>query len=85
MQPTPEQRYQDELLLSRTILRNEMQKALLARTADQKRELVKVWREVYKPEVVAELLRVAQNPEAKYRIANWNLRNFETERRKGIK
>jgi hypothetical protein len=36
---------------------------------------------VYKPELARELLRVAKNPEARYRIANWNLDNFEGERR----
>lgn len=79
--PTPEDKYQQELLLSRTVLRNEMRKALHATTPAAKRELVRTWNQVYKPELARELLRVAKNPEARYRIANWNLDNFEGERR----
>ncbi len=79
--PTPEDKYRHELLLSRTVLRNEMRKALHATTLELKRELVKTWNEVYKPELARELLRVAKNPKARYKIANWNLDNFEKERR----
>ena len=74
--PTPEEKYQEELLLSRTVLRNEMRKALHATTPAMKRELVKTWNEVYKPELAKELLRVAKDSEARYRIANWNLGEF---------
>jgi hypothetical protein len=82
-QPTPEEKYREELLLSRTVLRNEMQKAARAYSAAEKRELVRTWNEVYKPEVARELLRVAKNKEAMYRIANWNLGEFDKERRGG--
>ena len=44
--------------------------------------LVRGWREVYRPEIVDELLRVARDKEARLRIANWNLDNFDGERRK---
>ena len=79
--PTPEDKYRHELLLSRTVLRNEMRKALHATTPELKRELVRTWNEVYKPELARELLRVAKNPEARYKIANWNLDDFEKVRR----
>lgn len=79
--PTPEEKYQEELLLSRTVLRNEMRKALHATTPADKRALVKTWNEVYKPELARELLRVAKDAEARYRIANWNLEGFDKERR----
>jgi hypothetical protein len=82
-QPTPEEKYRKELLLSRTVLRNEMQKAERAYSPAEKRELVKTWNEVYKPEIARELLRVAKNKEAMYRIANWNLGEFDKERRGG--
>lgn len=82
-QPTPEEKYREELLLSRTVLRNEMQKAARAYSPAEKRELLKTWNEVYKPEVARELLRVARNKEAMYRIANWNLSEFDKERRGG--
>ena len=74
--------YEEELLLSRQILKTEMGKALRAYSPDEKRELVQSWKNNYNSTVVDELLRVAKNPEARYRIANWNLEQFSTERRK---
>ena len=74
--------YEEELLLSRQILKTEMGKAMRAYSPDEKRELVQSWKNNYNATVVNELLRVAKNPEARYRIANWNLEQFSTERRK---
>jgi len=74
--------YQEELLLSRQILKTEMGKAMRAYSPDEKRELLQSWKNQYNSTVVDELLRVAKNPEARYRIANWNLEQFNTERRK---
>ena len=79
--PTPEEKYRQELLLSRTVLKNEMQKAIQAISPDQKRALVATWKEVFKPEVVRELLRVAKDKEARLRIEDWNLESFDKERR----
>lgn len=79
--PTPEEKYRQELLLSRTVLKNEMQKAIQAISPDQKRALVATWKAVFKPEVVRELLRVAKDKEARLRIADWNLEGFDKERR----
>jgi hypothetical protein len=75
-------KYKDELLLSRRILKNEMNRAIKAIKPAEKIELVRGWREVYRPEIVDELLRVAKDKEARLRIANWNLDNFDGERRK---
>jgi DNA recombination-dependent growth factor C len=75
-------KYKEELLLSRRILKNEMNRAIKAIKPAEKVELVRVWKEVYKPEIVDELLRVARDKEARLRIANWNLDNFDGERRK---
>lgn len=74
-------KYKEELLLSRRILKNEMNRAIKAIKPAEKIELVKLWREVYRPEIVDELLRVAKDKEARLRIANWNLDNFENTRR----
>lgn len=41
-----------------------------------------MWGEMYKPEIVDELLRVAKDKDARHKIANWNLGQFTTERRK---
>jgi hypothetical protein len=59
-----------------------MGRALLARTAAEKRTLVARWKEDYSASLAAELLRVAKDPEARYRIANWNLTQFDENRRK---
>ena len=73
-------KYKEELLLSRRILKNEMNRAIKAIKPAEKIELVRVWREVYRPEIVDELLRVAKDKEARLRIANWNHDNFDGER-----
>lgn len=74
--------YEEELLLSRQILKTEMGKAMRAYSPDEKRELLQSWKNQYNKTIVDELLRVAKNPDARYRIANWNLEQFNTERRK---
>lgn len=74
--------YAEELLLSRTLLKNEMLRATLAITPTDKRKLLKIWGEMYKPEIVDELLRVAKDRDARHKIANWNLGQFNSERRK---
>lgn len=76
-------KYAQELLLSRTILKTEMEKALRAIKAEDKRQLVARWKAEYSASLAAELLRVAKDPEARYRIANWNLKSFDEQRRKG--
>jgi hypothetical protein len=73
-------KYKEELLLSRRILKNEMNRAIKAIKPAEKIELVKLWREIYRPEIVDELLRVAKDKEARLRIANWNLDNFDAGR-----
>ena len=75
-------RYAEELLLSRTILKNEMLRATKAITILDKRKLLQTWEKMYKPEIVEELLRVAKDKDARHRIANWNLEQFNSERRK---
>lgn len=82
MENSTQDKYKEELLLSRRILKNEMNRAIKAIKPTEKIELVRVWREVYRPEIVDELLRVAKDKEARLRIANWNLDNFDGERRK---
>jgi hypothetical protein len=78
--PTPEDRYQEELLLSRRILRDEMRRAIRAIRPDDKRNLVAEWKTRYSPVLAKELLKVAKNPEARRRISEWNLEAFDKER-----
>jgi len=59
-----------------------MLRATLAITPKDKRNLLKTWGEMYKPEIVDELLRVAKDKDARHKIANWNLEQFNSERRK---
>ena len=73
-------KYKEELLLSRRILKNEMNRAIKAIKPAEKIALVKLWREMYRPEIVDELLRVAKDKEARLRIANWNLDSFDAGR-----
>jgi hypothetical protein len=75
-------KYAEELLLSRTMLKSEMLRATKAITPTDKRKLLETWKKVYKPEIVEELLRVAKDKDARHRIANWNLEQFSTDRRK---
>jgi len=59
-----------------------MLRATKAITVADKRKLLQTWGEMYKPEIVEELLRVAKDKDARHRIANWNLEQFSTDRRK---
>ena len=79
-QSDTQDKYKEELLLSRRILKNEMNRAIKAIKPAEKIELVRGWREVYRPEIVDELLRVAKDKEAMLRIANWNLDSFDAGR-----
>ena len=79
-QSDTQDKYKEELLLSRRILKNEMNRAIKAIKPAEKIALVRGWREVYRPEIVDELLRVARDKEARLRIANWNLDSFDAGR-----
>ena len=79
---SPTDKYQQELLLSRQILKTEMGKAIRAIAPEDKRELLTRWKQDYSESLAAELLRVAKDPEARVRIANWNLTSFDEQRRK---
>ena len=80
MENSTRDKYREELLLSRRLLKDEMQRALKALRPREKIALVAFWKETYKPEIVDELLRVARDREARVRIANWNLEQFDRER-----
>jgi len=80
-----EARYQQELLLSRRILKIEMQKAIRAISPKDKREIADRWKTDYSPMMAKELLRVARDPEARSRIADWNLGEFDFKKLKGMR
>ena len=80
MENSTRDKYREELLLSRRLLKDEMQRAIKAIKPREKIALVALWKETYKPEIVDELLRVARDREARVRIANWNLEQFDKER-----
>jgi len=76
-----EDRYQQELLLSRKILKDQMRRAMAAVSPAEKKTLAAYWKEAFSPDMAKELLRVARDYEARARIANWNLESFEKDRR----
>lgn len=78
----PEDRYQQDLLLSRRVLKEEIQKAINTFSPDAKKRLAADWKARYSPDMAKELLRVARDYEARTRIANWNLDGFDKERTK---
>ena len=80
MENSTRDKYREELLLSRRLLKDEMQRAIKAIKPREKIALVTFWKEAYKPEIVDELLRVVRDREARVRIANWNLEQFDRER-----
>lgn len=81
----PEDQYQQDLLLSRRILKEEMVRAINTFSPDAKKKLAASWKERYSPDMAKELLRVARDYEARTRIANWNLEGFDKERTKAKK
>jgi len=78
----PEDRYQQDLLLSRRVLKEEMVKAINTFSTDAKKRLAADWKARYSPDMAKELLRIARDYEARTRIANWNLDGFDKERTK---
>jgi hypothetical protein len=75
--PEREERWRRELSESRRRLREEMRKALRCKTPEEKRALVKRWKE-YNPEItVNEMLRLARDRRIASVIANWSDEEIE--------
>ena len=59
-----------------------MQKAISAKTPKQKRMLVDEWKRKYSTVTYEEMLRLARNKTARLKVAEWNLDEFDNEKRK---
>ena len=70
------------LIEHRSILQKEMLVASRMVSKEDKVALLTRWKESYSPLMVEELLRVAKHPEARDKIAKWDVGGFEKDRRK---
>lgn len=70
------------LIEHRSILQKEMLVASRMLSKEDKVALLTRWKESYSPLMVEELLRVAKHPEARDKIAKWEVDGFENQRRK---
>ena len=59
-----------------------MQRAITAKTPKQKRMLVDEWKRKYSTVTYEEMLRLARNKTARLKVAEWNLDDFDNEKRK---
>ena len=77
-----EQDIQQQLLMSRRRLKREMQAAISCISAAAKRKMVARWKEEYSELMYEQLLACARNKEVRRAIADWNLDNFDEQRKK---
>ena len=75
-----EDQEQERLLEIRMRLKREMERAVQAVKPKDKIALAKEWQERYTDEQYDELLRLARHKEARYKIANWDLSDFDKTR-----
>lgn len=73
---------QKKLYRIRLAFQTEMQKAITAKTPKQKRMLVDEWKRKYSTVTYEEMLRLARNKTARLKVAEWNLDDFDNEKRK---
>ena len=66
----------------RSILQKEMSAASRMFSTEDKVALLTRWKKDYSPTMVDELVRVAKHPEARDKIAKWEVEGFEQQRRK---
>ena len=75
-----EDQEQERLLEIRMRLKREMERAVQAVKPKDKIALAKEWEEKYTDSQYEELLRLARHKEARYKIANWDLSDFDKTR-----
>ena len=73
---------QKKLYRIRTMFKTEMQRAISARTPKQKRMIADEWKRKYSDVTYEELIRLARNKTARLKVAEWNLDEFDNERKK---
>jgi hypothetical protein len=70
----------EKLMEIRARLKREMERAVQATKDKEKIALAKDWKDKYTDSQYEELLRLARHKEARYKIANWDLGDFDKSR-----
>jgi hypothetical protein len=70
-----------QLLASRSILKTEMLNVLHCESNEDKKALYQRWKAEYSELMVQDLVKCAKDRKSCLMVANWNLDNFELDRR----
>jgi hypothetical protein len=70
-----------QLLASRSILKTEMSNVLHCESNEEKKALYQRWKAEYSELMVQDLVKCAKDRKSCLMVANWNLDNFELDRR----
>jgi hypothetical protein len=73
--------WEEQLLASRSILKTEMLNVLHCESKDDKKALYRRWKAKYSELMVQDLVKCAKDHKSCLMVANWNLNNFELDRR----
>ena len=73
---------QKKLAKIRAAYKEEMQKAITCQSSAQKKYLAQTWKRKYSEATYHELIRIARDKEARLRIAEWELDDFDSSRKK---
>jgi hypothetical protein len=74
--------WEERLLTSRSILKTEMQNVLYCESKEDKKALYDRWKAEYSVLMVEDLVKCAKDRKSCLMVANWDLNNFESGRRK---
>lgn len=77
-----EEQWKNEIKGYRILMKMEMQRAVYCMSNEEKRNLVKDWKQKYSKVFAGELIKLAKNAEIRRKIANWDIDNFEKKRAK---
>ena len=73
--------WEEQLLASRSILKTEMLNVLHCESKEDKKALYQRWKAEYSELMVQDLVKCAKDRKSCLMMANWNLDNFELDRR----
>lgn len=77
-----EEKWKNEIKGYRILMKMEMQRAMYCMNNEEKRNLVKDWKQKYSKVFANELIKLAKNAEIRFKIANWDIDNFDKKRKK---
>lgn len=72
-----EKKWAEELRHYRTMMKMEMVNVLNCYSADEKRKLAQSWKEKYSTIFYKELVNMAKDKIARFKVANWDIDNFD--------